>query len=373
MENWFIITKLAVLVYCALRYAGGVSVVVLLLLLYVSLNIAVYIAKEKKWHRILLAASLLLLIVCAQYLNFLFILLIPVNLYEFVLTYRQDLRLAAVLTVLPPLIISHELILEYLLVSLLSYVIYDQASSMAQRLNLLTTENDEMRNRIDRLRGRLHKDEEYERQLKYSSQLEERNKLAQEIHDRVGHAISGSLIQLEAAKFLLASDLTNNKEQGLTILGNVIGVLRKGMESIRETLRNIKPSVEQLGINRVKLLLDEFSASHPVKTTLMHSGNLERISHTQWKVIYDNIYEALTNALKYSQATTIAVKLDVLNTLVKGEVRDNGIGVHTLKKGLGLVGMEERTQSSGGKVIIDGTNGFSVITLLPLEDENHGH
>lgn len=282
------------------------------------------------------------------------------------------------MTVLPPLMISDEMSLEYLLISLLSYIIYSQASSISQRLKILTAENDEMRNRIFSLQGRLLKDEEYERQLKYSSQLEERNKLAQEIHDRVGHAISGSLIQLEAAKLLLTNESSSResnsrKEQGLAILENVTGVLRDGMESIRATLRNIKPSVEQLGINRVKLLLDEFSASHPIKTILLHSGNLERISHTQWKVIYDNMYEALTNALKYSEATAITVKLDILNTLVKAEVRDNGIGAHVLQKGLGLAGMEERSQSCGGKVIIDGTNGFSVITLLPLEEENHAH
>ena len=192
--------------------------------------------------------------------------------------------------------------------------------------------------------------------------------MAQTIHDRVGHTISGSLIQLEAAKLLISKE----QHRAEKIVQNVITLLREGMENIRATLHNIKPPVEQLGVNRLKLLLDEFTANHSIETILICSGNIERISARQWKVIGENTSEALTNALKYSQAKVIRLSIQVLNTMVKAEIKDDGAGARVLKKGLGIRGMEERSGNLGGKMIIDGSQGFSVITLLPLEGENNG-
>jgi signal transduction histidine kinase len=59
--------------------------------------------------------------------------------------------------------------------------------------------------------------------------------------------------------------------------------------------------------------------------------------------------------------------MKVLNKLIRVEVKDNGSGADKIKKGLGIIGMEERAASIHGKVIIDGTNGFSVTTLLPID------
>ena len=94
--------------------------------------------------------------------------------------------------------------------------------------------------------------------------------------------------------------------------------------------------------------------------------NMEMITPIQWKVIQENLTEAMTNALKYSQATTISIEIQVLNAMIKVVVKDNGKGMEKIKKGLGIIGMEERTASINGKVITDGTNGFSVTMLIPI-------
>ena len=148
---------------------------------------------------------------------------------------------------------------------------------------------------------------------------------------------------------------------------NVTENLKNGMESIRSTLRAIKPAPEQLGINRMKLILEEFALNNGVETDLSYEGRLDAITHMQWRILTDNMREALTNSLKYSSATAVRVKIDVMNKLVKMEVRDNGKGEAAVRKGMGLSGMEERTGSAGGKLIVDGSDGFSVITLLPVE------
>ena len=60
------------------------------------------------------------------------------------------------------------------------------------------------------------------------------------------------------------------------------------------------------------------------------------------------------------------MKVTVLNTFIKAVVSDNGKGAAKVVKGLGIVGMEERTAAVSGTVIVDGTNGFSVTTLIPF-------
>jgi Signal transduction histidine kinase len=225
-------------------------------------------------------------------------------------------------------------------------------------------QSDELRKENDRLRKRAAAEREYKEQLLYVSQLEERNSIAQEIHDSLGHAITASVMQLEAAKLLMDKD----RAKALDIIQNVVTALRKGMDDIRFTLRNIKPPREQLGLNKLRLLLEEYKSKAGFEIYLTHKGDVNIINVFQWKVIYDNAMEALTNAQKYSGATSMNVSIEVLNKIVKIEYKDNGIGRVKIEKGLGLKGMEERTASLGGKLIVDGSRGFSIIVLLPVEN-----
>ena len=372
MENWLISNKLIILAYYILVYAGNemgnTTAVVLYILIYVCLNTGLYLVKSDRRKKGLLLVSMLVIVCCFMNINALFILLLPINIFEFAFMFTTEWWLPLLLAV-TPLFLADKDGLIYLLVSSFSYLVYCLGHNSKRRIQRLSEVNDSLREKVYLLTSQLNKDLDYERQLNYSTQLEERNSIAQEIHDRVGHAIAGSLIQLEAADLLMVRDPIKTRE----IIQSVIVILREGMENIRATLRNIKPAAEQLGINRVKLLLDEFTVNNHLKTSLVHLGNLERITPIQWKVIMDNLGECLTNALKYSSATAISLRIEVLNKLIKAEVGDNGLGAYTINKGLGISGMEERSGRIGGKLIVDGSKGFSVITLLPMEDESYGN
>lgn len=372
MENRLILNKLIILAYYILVYAGtemrNTTAVVLGILIYVCLNTGLYIVKSGLLKKGFLLVSIFLIIYCFLEINPLFILLLPINSFELMSMYTVGGWLPLLMVATPLLRMDKEDLSIYLLVSSFSYIVYRMGHNSMDRIQGLNEANDALREKVYLLTGQFNNGLDFERQLNYLSQLEERHSIAQEIHDRVGHAIAGSLIQLEAAGLLVDRDQSKTRD----IIQNVITVLREGMENIRATLRNIKPATEQLGINRVKLLLDEFTVNNQLKTSLVYSGNLDRIAPIQWKVILDNLGEALTNALKYSGATTISLKIEVLNKFVKAEVSDNGHGAYIVKKGLGISGMEERSGRISGKVVIDGSKGFSVITLLPMEEEQYG-
>jgi signal transduction histidine kinase len=368
MENWIIPSKLIILFYCIFRYVtiepNNVAAVVAFTLIYISITVIFYIIKNVKYRWFIIFISIVLCITYFQFVNVIFIFLVPVSIFELVFTISNNLGLSITLSITPVLLLKGSTLLDYILISSLCFIIYMLAYNFHSRSELLLKENDEMREKLHFLALKIDKNKDYENQIKYSSQLEERNKMAQYLHDRLGHTISGSLIQLEAAKLFVDLDSDKSKD----ILQKVIDILREGMDSIRLTLKNIKPAVEQLGINRIKLTLDEYTLNHNIKTALLHRGNLELIPHSHWKIIDESLTEALTNTLKYSNATLISISIEVLNKLVKAEIKDNGEGTKDIKKGLGLNGIEERSSTVNGKVIIDSTEGFSIILLLPIEE-----
>ncbi|MCX8129854.1 MAG: sensor histidine kinase [Clostridia bacterium] len=375
MENWIVLSKLTLIIYCAIKFSShtsNITPVILCILIFVIINMAYHVFKSSNLKTSLLIFSIISVMGCFFYVNPLFILLLPINIIELIYKHRENMWLTVTVLVAGAFTAGRGLVAEYVLISVFGFLIYVLSYNSHKKITYLTAETDSLKEKNHSLHDKLNKEAEYEKQLKYSSQLEERNKIAQEIHDKIGHSLSGSLMQLEAAKLLVEySHIQENNNKVREILQSVINTLRDGMESIRATLRNIKPVSEQLGVNRLKLLLEEFTVNSKIKSNLLHKGNLEQISYVQWKIIYENIKEALTNTIKYSNASTVTVHIEVLNKFIKAEIRDNGVGAAKIKKGLGIAGMEERSEGIGGKIITDGSKGFSIITLLPIEGGKH--
>lgn len=196
------------------------------------------------------------------------------------------------------------------------------------------------------------------------AKLEERNHLSHQIHDQLGHALTGGLIQLEAAQAILYKD----PEKASELLGNAIVINKNGIDSIRKTLQATKPAQESIAISQMKAKLEEFENDYQIRTVFHYEGDLRRVTQAMWYVCYHNLNEALTNVLKYSKATRVNIQLTVLNKIVRFKIQDNGLGTAHFEKHLGIIGMEERTSKLGGNLVIDTRSGFGIVTLLPTEE-----
>lgn len=366
MENYILLNKCIILIYALMLYSnvyfGKPVLNVTLILIYCSLNIMENMFSNIKINKMLCIVNLMLVIFSAFYINSIFYLFIPFCLYDIV----QD-KLSVVVLLINMIISAF--IKDFFIRSSIIFIagegciLYFYGYKIMQRISSLVKANDELKNKNYLLYERLNKDENYENQIKYTSELEVKNKIAQEIHDKIGHTIAGSIMQLEASKIIMKKD----EEKAELMIENVISVLRQGMESIRTTLRNLKPPSEQLGLNRLKLLLEKFSSNSSIESRIIYSDGMDKIDFLVWKIVIDSIKETLTNIIKYSKATMVVVNIKVLNKLLRIEIKDNGKGCSNIKKGLGIMGIEERCEAYGGKVIVDGNNGFSIILLLPLK------
>jgi len=368
IELWTMSIKAILLSYVIIQSYVSVGSIspwyILYILIYLCLNISIHITKKVSITTIVLLLSLLVTAVSSTYIQPLLLLLLPLNIYELFTIYLRKRRIILFLMVVPLLLLSPEpqaILVTYGLVAMLSFLYYHLLNTYINKNAELKEDIEKRNEHIQQLTKSLNENKEYIRQADYMIKLEERNRMSQEIHDKIGHSMTGALIQMEASKRLFTSDPNKAAE----LLQNAIHISKDGIESIRLVLKNVKPPTEQLGMNRIRLFVDEFSAKHMIRTSLTHEGNVDIITPIQWKVIQENTKEALTNAMKYSNATFISIHIEVLRSLIKVEVSDNGKGEQKVIKGLGLIGMEERAASVSGTIIVDGSRGFSVTTLIP--------
>ncbi|MBO7744820.1 sensor histidine kinase [Paenibacillus sp. MWE-103] len=365
MEVWTVGNKTIVWLYViALAYfvrPQAPKLLVLYLLLYLIVNLILHIAKPAPAKQGLAVATVLYVLLCGAYVQPELLLLLPPSLLELASFRLRRHRFALVPVLAPMLFLPASLLLHYAFIAVFVFFNYAIVKRYMNRTNAQEDELERSRRRQQELGRRLNDNAGFAQASEYLAKLEERNRVAQEIHDGIGHAITGGLIQMEAARLTLRRD----PEGAEALLNNAIAISKEGIEQIRRTLKDLKPPVEQLGLIRLRSAVEAFGGKSDLLTTVVHEGDMEAITPLQWKIIHENVMEALTNAAKYANASAVHVEVRVLNRFVKAVVSDNGQGAAKVVKGMGLIGMEERTAVANGTVTADGSRGFAVTTLMP--------
>ena len=213
---------------------------------------------------------------------------------------------------------------------------------------------------------------EYALKIENQATLEERNRIAREIHDSVGHYLTAQSIQLENTSIFLAED-------GLKAANH----LAKARQLGKDALANIRASVATLRQNPVQMrsleaAIEELITEFRLNTDIAIDAEIKIISTLPTEVnttLYRIVQEALTNITKHSQATKVKLSLKQTAEGVILSVQDNGCGFnrHDNTTGFGLQGMEERTAALGGRFRINSSvsQGCQVLTEIPLSKLNY--
>lgn len=198
--------------------------------------------------------------------------------------------------------------------------------------------------------------------IKRLTEVKERNRIAQDIHDHIGHDIAGVLMQLQAAEKMMKID--NKKSQNIVKL--CVNKLSSSLEMLHDTVHNIKPH-EKYNEPIIEKIINEFSYC-PIDFQLI--GDLSLVSQEIQAILASNLKESLTNAIKYSGAALIKIGINVTLNYIRFSYHDNGSGCKYIKEGLGLSGMRKRVNKVGGMTHISGENGFSIISVIPKQSTN---
>jgi signal transduction histidine kinase len=199
--------------------------------------------------------------------------------------------------------------------------------------------------------------------LAENSVYEERNRIAQEIHDVVGHTLTSTVLQIEAGKRLLHKD----KEGAVTRLEGAQELVRHGLNEIRRSVHMLKEGQAfNLGHQLRQLIQDtEHHTGVVIKASM---GDLPDLTMPYKKLIYHALQEGLTNGIRHGGASYFRFLLAQEGKLLVFQLQDNGRGAAELVTGFGLNVMRERAEQLDGILTIE-TQGYGGCLLrieIPL-------
>jgi signal transduction histidine kinase len=207
----------------------------------------------------------------------------------------------------------------------------------------------------------------YALQIESQATLEERNRIAREIHDSLGHSLTALNLQLETAVKLLQSNPTKATE----FLFRAKELGSKSLQDVRQSVSTMRnhplegKSLDQL----ISTLLEDFHRANGVSPICKIS--LDDPLPTEINAaLYRIIQESLTNISKYAHASEVTIQLSTMSEYLELIVQDNGQGfdINQNTTGFGLQSMRDRTLTLGGEIQINSTSGrgCQIIVHIPL-------
>jgi signal transduction histidine kinase len=189
---------------------------------------------------------------------------------------------------------------------------------------------------------------EYAAQVEELATAKERNRLAREIHDSLGHYLTVVIVQIEAAMAVMESD----RSRSLDGLRKAQSLAQEGLAEVRRSVTALRASPTNGSlIDSLATLFEECRVTG-IPTEFQLEGTPRKLSPSAELTLFRAAQEALTNVRKHAQAERANVTLDYSGDNVLLVVHDNGIGTTSATKGFGLIGVHERVQLLGGEVRI---------------------
>ena len=202
------------------------------------------------------------------------------------------------------------------------------------------------------------------RQLEAATQTKERNRLAREIHDTLGHALTGIITGLDACMMLLDIDPAAAKAQ----LSVIADVARNGMKDVRRSINALRPDALEKTMLKdalVQMITETEKTTGAVISFDCDTG-LNGFTQDEEDTIYRIVQESMTNSIRHGKATEIRIRIGREYNLLTISITDNGIGCQDVQKGFGLHHMQERLQLLGGQLSYHGENGFVIEAQIPI-------
>jgi signal transduction histidine kinase len=225
-----------------------------------------------------------------------------------------------------------------------------------------------MRNELERLYVELsvanRKLHEYAVKVEELATLQERNRLARDIHDGLGHYLTALNMQIKAAQAIIDQD----RPRAIEALTKAQNLAEEALSDVRNSVATLRgePSLSQPLPEAIESLLIECRADGLV-ADLKISGNYRLLASEADLTLYRAAQEALTNVRKHALASRVDVTIIYDVDRVCLTVCDNGIGADKLEGGFGLLGLRERVQLLHGQVSVRTAirQGFCIEVEMP--------
>ena len=197
----------------------------------------------------------------------------------------------------------------------------------------------------------------------------ERKRIAREIHDTLGHALTGISAGIDAVKVLVDIDTNRAKEQ----LNNVSVVVRDGIRDVRGSLNKMRPGALENNTLKEALIkiIREYEAISNLEIHLLYKWDNIDLDIAKEDIVFRVIQESITNSVRHGHAKTIWIELLEEEEAYVMTIQDDGVGFDELHYGYGLKQMQERLMIIGGSVRFENRDGFYTHIKIPKIGGRH--
>ena len=206
-------------------------------------------------------------------------------------------------------------------------------------------------------------------ELRTVTALEERQRIAKDIHDTAGHSLTTVIMQTEAAKLVIDTDPEDAKRK-----------LFAANLQAKHALEELRESVHLLSGTEVKPTLKEaleriiHESSDGTDITIRSDIDDVALCDAKTRFVCNSLKEGISNGLRHGGATAFWFEFKKKDHNLRFLLSDNGKGadLSAMKEGFGLSGMHRRAESLGGSVWFETEKdeGFEIHILLPADAEN---
>src|ERR1700730_812737 len=202
-------------------------------------------------------------------------------------------------------------------------------------------------------------------QVEELATTKERNRLAREIHDSLGHYLTVVNVQIGAAQAILEQD----RARALDHLSKAQALTQEGLAEVRHSVAALRASpTESRPLPEALAKLAEQWNAAGLRANFVVNGAIRPLTPQANLTLYRAAQEALTNVGKHAHATSVDLHLDYRDEhSVQLSVKDDGVGSDNSEGGFGLLGVRERVQLLSGAVRVrtDMGKGFALEVELP--------
>ncbi len=207
------------------------------------------------------------------------------------------------------------------------------------------------KNKVDELYRKLldahHQLQQYAERIKSLTVVEERNRIARDLHDTLGHDLTGLIMQLEMTSSMLEDDVDAAKE-----------LMEQSKHTSRDSLKKVRQIVEAFKednktytkLDEINRLVQDFASKTGATIHLNITGEKIALLPEVYITLYRIIQEAMTNAIRHGKADIINILIHLEKRNMTFHIEDNGRGCKHVEEGYGLKGMRERIDILGGSL-----------------------
>ncbi|MDC7233894.1 MAG: sensor histidine kinase [Spirochaetales bacterium] len=237
-------------------------------------------------------------------------------------------------------------------------------------INSKIRENKEFIDLNNRLKMNINELNLANEKLEEAGRMKERNRLAHEIHDILGHSLTCISTGLEACM-----EVAGQNNPGLTShINKIKKVSDKGLLDIRRSVRELKSDVidEASLIKSLEELIEGINSLGKQVVSLSIKGDIQTLQHDEELTVYRLIQESTTNSIRHGEALHIRIRMVFSKGELMIRISDDGKGCTSIAKNFGISHMEEQIRILGGSIRFESEPGAGFVTIaqLPIRSES---